>query len=121
MERPPVQVWNSSAPPPQSGLFLWTVLGTLTLHQCLDAGGSFRTWRSSLARMSFKLTKSRSMFLKKVKVVDKLCFSVDSMRIPSVTEKPVTSLGKAFNCNLKNTASVQATVRNRETWLPTVD
>lgn len=71
--------------------------------------------------MSFKLTKSRSMFLKKVKVVDKLCFSVDSIRIPSVTEKPVTSLGKAFNCNLKNTASVQATVRNRETWLPTVD
>lgn len=51
----------------------------------------------SWARMSFKLAKSRSMVLKRGKVVDKSRFFVDGMAISSITEKTVRSLGKVFN------------------------
>lgn len=37
----------------------------------------------SWARMSFKATKSRSMVLKRGKVVDTFCFAVDGTLIPS--------------------------------------
>ncbi|XP_053183947.1 LOW QUALITY PROTEIN: uncharacterized protein LOC128367182 [Scomber japonicus] len=75
----------------------------------------------SWARMSFKPTKSRSMVLKRGKVVDKFRFFVDGAVIPSITEKPVTSLGKVFDCSLRDTASVQTTIKRLETWLSTVD
>lgn len=32
------------------------------------------------------------------KVIAKFCFLVDGTTIPSITEKPVKSLGKVFNC-----------------------
>lgn len=57
-----------------------------------------------------KLTKYSLNILEKVKVVDKLCFSV-GVHGNTITEKAVTSLGMAFNCSLKNTAFVQATIR----------
>lgn len=47
----------------------------------------------SWARMSFKPNKSRSMLLKRGKVVDKFYFQVDGIVIPSITEKSVWSLG----------------------------
>ena len=46
------------------------------------------TW----ARMSFKPSKSRSMVLKKGKVVDKFCFSISGTVIPTIMEQPVKSL-----------------------------
>lgn len=52
------------------------------------------------ACMSFKLAKSRSLVLKKGKVRDKFGFRLGQHQIPSVTERPVKSLGKgvAYNC-----------------------
>ena len=73
------------------------------------------------ARMSFKPTKSRSMVLKRGKVVDRFRFFVDGTAIPAITEKPVTSLGKTFDCSLRDTASIQATITKLETWLSVVD
>ncbi|KAK2918194.1 hypothetical protein Q8A73_004940 [Channa argus] len=55
------------------------------------------------ARMSFKPKKSRSMVLKRGKIVDKFCFSVDDVLIPTINDKPVTSLGKVFDCSLTET------------------
>ena len=73
------------------------------------------------ARMSFKPTKSRSMVLKRGKVVDKFRFLVDGTAIPSIAEKPVTSLGKTFDCSLRDTASIKATITKLEAWLSAVD
>ncbi|KAJ8014697.1 hypothetical protein DPEC_G00018340 [Dallia pectoralis] len=75
------------------------------------------TW----ARMSFKPTKSRSLVLKKGKVTNKFCFTLAMTQIPSFTEKPVKSLGKVFNCSLKDTAAVRATNLELEGWLAVVD
>lgn len=75
------------------------------------------TW----ARMSFKPAKSRSLVLKRGKVTDKFSFFLGNIRIPSLTEKPVKSLGKVFNSSLRDTASIQATNQELETWLAAVD
>ncbi|KAJ8008617.1 hypothetical protein DPEC_G00106740 [Dallia pectoralis] len=75
------------------------------------------TW----ARMSFKPTKSRSLVLKKGKVTNKFCFTRAMTQIPSITEKPVKSLGKVFDCSLKDTAAVRATNLELEGWLAIVD
>ena len=50
------------------------------------------TW----ARMSFKPSKSRSMVLKKGKVIEKFSFFISGTVIPTITEQPVKSLGKLF-------------------------
>lgn len=77
--------------------------------------------RISWARMSFKPTKSRAMVLNKGKLADKLRFFVDGTAIPSITEKPVKSLGKVFDCSLRDTAAIQTTIKELETWLSAVD
>ncbi|XP_049897834.1 uncharacterized protein LOC126388657 [Epinephelus moara] len=43
------------------------------------------------------------------------------MLIPSVGEKPVKSLGKIYDCTLKDTAALQATSEELGTWLTAVD
>ena len=43
--------------------------------------------------MSFKPVKSRSLVLKKGKTFDKYHFTVGGTQIPSISEKPVKSLG----------------------------
>ena len=75
------------------------------------------TW----ARMRFKPAKSRSLVLKKGKVNDGFRFSVDNTAIPSISEKPVKSLGKTFNSGLRNTKSVDDTTQELEAWLCSVD
>ena len=75
------------------------------------------TW----ARMRFKPEKSRSLVLKRGKVTDRFHFSVGDTHIPSVTEKPVKSPGKTFDCSLKDAASIKATNEQLEIWLTTVD
>lgn len=50
------------------------------------------TW----ARMSFKPAKSRSLVLRKGKVTDQFCFSLEDTMIPSLSEKPVKSFLKLF-------------------------
>lgn len=73
------------------------------------------------SRMRFKPTKSRSLVLKKEKVTDKYLFSLGTIKIPSLTEAPMKSLGKVFNCSLKDAASIQATNEDLVTWLAAVD
>lgn len=52
------------------------------------------------ARMSFKPAKSRTLVLKKGKVTDKFRFMLEGSPIPSISEKPVKSLGKLFDHSL---------------------
>ncbi|KAK0146184.1 hypothetical protein N1851_014501 [Merluccius polli] len=70
---------------------------------------------------SFKPAKSRSLVLKKGKVTDKFRFRLGEHRIPSVTEKPMKSLGKVINCSLNDRDSIKATSAELEGWLRTVD
>jgi len=63
------------------------------------------TW----ACMSHKPAKSRTLVLKKENMTNKFCFALGSTQIPSITEKPVKRLGKGFDCNLRDTASIRPT------------
>ncbi|XP_061772124.1 uncharacterized protein LOC133562186 [Nerophis ophidion] len=75
----------------------------------------------SWARMNFKPAKSRVLVLKKGKVTGEFCFSLGTTKIPSLTEEPVKSLGKVFNCSLRDAASTRSTNQDLETWLTVVD
>lgn len=75
------------------------------------------TW----ARMRFKPEKSRSLVLRRGKVSDKFRFSLGETQIPSVTERPVKSLGKMFDCTLKDTASIRPANQELEGWLAATD
>lgn len=75
----------------------------------------------SWACMSFKPAKSRSLVLKKGKVTDRFRFRLGDHQIPSVTERPVKSLGKVFNYSLNDRDSNKATGADLEGWLRTVD
>lgn len=58
------------------------------------------------ARMSFKPSKSRSVVLRKGKVIGKSSFSIENTTIPTITENSVKSLGKTFNAALKDKAAI---------------
>ncbi|KAJ3594437.1 hypothetical protein NHX12_003744 [Muraenolepis orangiensis] len=73
------------------------------------------------ARMRFKPAKSRSMVLRKGKVVDKIRFNIADTAIPSISEKPVKSLGKVLDCSLRDTTSIQSTCTELDGWLKSVD
>ena len=73
------------------------------------------------ARMSFKPTKSRSLVLKKGRVADKFRFSISGTPIPTISEKPIKSLGKFFDSSLRDAASIKATCEELEGWLKDVD
>lgn len=47
--------------------------------------------------------------MRKGRVEEKYHFFVDRVQIPSVSEKPVKSLGKVFDSTLKDRAAVKAT------------
>ena len=59
------------------------------------------------ACMNFKPAKSRSLVLKKGKVIDRFRFSLGAQQIPSVKEKLVKSFEKVFNCSLNDRESRQ--------------
>ncbi|KAK7915664.1 hypothetical protein WMY93_011425 [Mugilogobius chulae] len=73
------------------------------------------------ARMSFKPAKSRSMVLRKGSVDSKFQFSIAGTAIPTISEKPVKSLGKVFDSSLKDTESIKVTIASLDTWLKAVD
>lgn len=73
------------------------------------------------ARMSFKPTKSRSLVLKKGRVADKFRFSISGTPIPTISEKPIKSLGKVFDSSLRDSASIKNTCEELEGWLKDVD
>ncbi|XP_067280778.1 uncharacterized protein [Pseudorasbora parva] len=76
---------------------------------------------TSWARMCFKPAKSRALVLKKGKVSNKFSFTLGKTQIPSITDKPVKSLGKVFDCSLKDTAAIHAPNIELEGWLAAVD
>lgn len=69
--------------------------------------------------MSFKLYKSRVLVLKRGKVVDKLRFIISD--IISLSAKPVKSLGKLFDCSMKDTAAIHKTCGALEVWLTKIE
>jgi len=73
------------------------------------------------ARMSFKPTKSRSLVLKKGRMVEKHHFTISGTQIPTLSEKPVKSLGKIFDSSLRDTTPIKNTCEELERWLKTVD
>ncbi|XP_063080140.1 uncharacterized protein LOC134470047 [Engraulis encrasicolus] len=75
----------------------------------------------SWARMSFKPGKSRSLVLRKGKVTDRFRFRLGDTTIPSVSEKPVKSLGKLFTGDLKDTRARQTASDDLNQWLSAVD
>ena len=82
------------------------------------------TW----ARMYFKPTKSRSLILKKKKkkkkkskVMEKVRFTVAGETIPTLSEKPIKSLGKTFNSSLQDTAAKQKTIKDLEECLTKIN
>lgn len=64
--------------------------------------------------MSFKPSKSKSVVPKKGRVMDKFWFSITDTPIPTITEKPVKSLGKLFDSSLRDKASIQNTCEELE-------
>ena len=57
--------------------------------------------------------------MKKGRVMDRLCFSLEGSLIPMVSEKPVKSLGKVFNSSLK--AFIQSACQKLDSWLRSVN
>ncbi len=73
------------------------------------------------ARMSFKPGKLRSLVLKKGRVVNTFHFSISGTPVPTISEKPMKSLGKFFDSNLRDTASIKNTCEELERWLKNTD
>ena len=71
-------------------------------------------------RMKFKPVKSRSLVLKKGKTPE-ITFAIGDEQLPTVKEKPVKSLGKAFNDTLSDRVNVQEMCRQAEEWMASVD
>ncbi|GAA6109066.1 uncharacterized protein LOC109140823 [Tachysurus ichikawai] len=68
------------------------------------------------ARMSFKPAKSRSLVLKKGRVVEKFRFTISGTQIPTLSEKPVKRLGKTFDRSLRDTTSIRNTSEELESF-----
>lgn len=86
-------------------------------RQILKGLEELNTW----SRMTFKPVESRFLVLKKGKVTNKFHFTFGSTQILSITNKPVKSLGKVFDCSLKDTAAIQSINQELEAWLAKVD
>lgn len=104
-------------------LELWMTDGSLSPHhQCQEASGFFRAWKKLYPwQLGFKLNEFRSMVLKRGKVVDKPRFQVTGFIIPSITERYIRCLGKVFDCSLRDATATQATIKELESWLTTVE
>ena len=72
--------------------------------ECLDG---LMSW----CRMNFKRKKSRSLSVRKGKKDAATTFIVVNKQIPTVSEKPVKSLGRWYNSSMKDTKRGQATAK----------
>jgi hypothetical protein len=61
------------------------------------------------------------MVLRKGKVVEKFRFNITGTAIPTISEKPVKSLGKVFDSSLRDTTSIPSTCTELDGWLKSVD
>ena len=69
------------------------------------------------ARMRFKPGKSRSLVLQKGKIKSTARFTIAGEFIPTVTEKPVKSLGKWFDSSTKDQAAIKGIGDDLDDWL----
>ena len=67
--------------------------------------------------MRFKPGKSRSLVLQKGKIKSTARFTIASEFIPTVTKKPVKSLGKWFNSSTKHQAAMKRIGGDLHDWL----
>ena len=54
-------------------------------------------------------------------MADKFRFSITGTPIPTISEKPIKSLGKFFDSSLRDAASIKNTCEELEGWLKDVD
>lgn len=73
------------------------------------------------ARMEFKPSKSRSLVLKKGRVQDRFRFKVGEELIPTVSERPIKSLGKWYRAELNDRESVKEMLGQAKAWLRALD
>ena len=73
------------------------------------------------ARMRFKPGKSRSLVLQKGKIKSTARFTIADEFIPTVTEKPVKSLGKWFDSSTKDQAAIKGIWGDLDDWLRKID
>ena len=73
------------------------------------------------ARMKFNPKKSRTLVIKKGKVLKNFVFKISDERIPTVSEAPVKSLGKMFDDTLKDGNTKLSAIAQIEKWLLSVD
>ena len=73
------------------------------------------------ARMKFNSKKSRTLVIKKGKVLKNCVFKISDERIPTVSEAPVKSLGKMFDDTLKDGNNKLSVIAQIEKWLLSVD
>ena len=78
--------------------------------------GDMATW----ARMQFKPGKSRSLSIRRGKLV-KHSFTIQGSKIPTIQEKGIRCLGKNYDSTLKDTSNLQDTVSQLKRWLRTID
>ena len=71
--------------------------------------------------MRFKPVKYRSMVLRKGKVEHKFRLNITDAAIPTITEKPVKSIGNVFDCSLRDATSIQSAFIELDGWLKSVD
>ena len=53
--------------------------------------------------------------------MEKVRFTVAGETIPTLSKKPIKSLGKTFNSSLKDTTTKQKTIKDLEEWLTKID
>lgn len=70
------------------------------------------------AKMSLKPTKSTSLVLKRGGVAHK--FSVSGTPMPTISEKPIKSLGKSFDSSLRVSAFIKNTCEGKFRALPRI-
>ena len=73
------------------------------------------------ARMQFKPSKCRSVVIKKGKVAENFHFRVEGREIPTLSEKPVKSLGKWFCSSLKDTPAINEACMELDSWMGKLD
>ena len=73
------------------------------------------------APMRFKPGKSRSLVLQKGKIKSTAWFLIACEFIPTLTEKPVKSLGKWFDSNTEDQAAIKGIGGGRPWWLAKED
>lgn len=73
----------------------------------MDSSRSRKALHVGQDRRSFQTSKSRSLVLKRGRVLDRFRYTLAGVTIPSVSEQPVKSVGKVFDSSRKDSNSIK--------------